>query len=134
MKMATTGKFSFEASELGNFKASELTLSEVGNLFKVVAIQRIGAKSGGWFSMDIEKFDGTKTFKDEQLPVIKYISRNDDFNFKYTATSGSLKATIEAGVVAISGTFNLEMSADADSDPQGPKKLSITNGAFDLKN
>ncbi|ANH98083.1 hypothetical protein A8L59_11930 [Pseudomonas koreensis] len=134
MQMATTGNFSFKTDAHGSFQANELTLSEVGNLFKVAAVQRINAKSSNWFSMDIEKFEGTKTFKDKQLPVIKYISRSDDFTFKYTVNSGSLTATIKAGVLAISGTLDLEMTADPDSDSQGPKTLRITDGVFDLKN
>ena len=132
--MATTGYFSFQTNAHGSFQANELTLSDVGNLFKVVAVQRIGVKSGNWFSMDIEKFEGTKPFKDSQLPVIKYISWSGDSTFKYTVASGSLTATIKAGVLAINGTLNLEMTADPDSDSQGPKTLSITDGKFDLKN
>ncbi|MBI6950659.1 MULTISPECIES: hypothetical protein [Pseudomonas] len=132
--MATIGKFNFDTSEFGKFEASELALSEVGNFFQVNVSHSMGAKFHTSLSMNIEKFEGTKTFIDAQLPVIKYTFREDDYMFRYTVKSGSLTATISAGTVKITGSFNLKMIADAGSEPTGPKEVALSNGVFELKN
>ena len=134
MQMATTGKFEFDTSEFGSFEASELDLSEVGNFFQVKVGKPTGAKFHTSLSMNIEKFEGTKTFEDAQLPVIKFISREENYMFRYTVKSGSLTATISAGTVKITGSFNLKMIADAGSEPTGPKEVALSNGVFELKN
>ena len=132
--MATTGKFEFDTSEFGSFEASELYLSEVGNFFQVKVGKPTGAKFHTSLSMNIEKFEGTKTFEDAQLPVIKFISREENYMFRYTVKSGSLTATISAEAVKITGTFDLIMTADPDSESRGPEEIVLYEGDFELEN
>ncbi|MBA5978826.1 hypothetical protein HXW87_18570 [Pseudomonas sp. Y5-11] len=132
--MATTGKFEFDTSEFGSFEASELDLSEVGNFFQVKVGKPTGAKFHTSLSMNIEKFEGTKTFEDAQLPVIKFISREENYMFRYTVKSGSLTATISAEAVKITGTFDLIMTADPDSESRGPEEIVLYEGDFELEN
>jgi hypothetical protein len=132
--MATTGKFEFDTSEFGSFEASELDLCEVGNFFQVKVGKPTGAKFHTSLSMNIEKFEGTKTFEDAQLPVIKFISREENYMFRYTVKSGSLTATISAEAVKITGTFDLIMTADPDSESRGPEEIVLYEGDFELEN
>jgi hypothetical protein len=132
--MATTGKFEFDTSEFGSFEAIELDLSEVGNFFQVKVGKPTGAKFHTSLSMNIEKFEGTKTFEDAQLPVIKFISREENYMFRYTVKSGSLTATISAEAVKITGTFDLIMTADPDSESRGPEEIVLYEGDFELEN
>ncbi|WP_192564819.1 hypothetical protein [Pseudomonas gozinkensis] len=131
--MATTGSFIFQASALGNFRANKFSLSEVGNVIKVDVSDYIGPRGYSTLTMEFERFKGTKTFKDEQLPKIIYHVLTDSYNFSYTQKSGSLTVTIEEYVLRVHGVFNLEMAASPDSDTAGPKKIDLTNGVFDMK-
>ncbi|MCX2546485.1 hypothetical protein [Pseudomonas sp. COW5] len=133
--MATTGSFTFETNKHGNFRANKLALSEVGKVIKVDVSDVIGPKGYSTLTMEFERFKGTKTFKDELLPTIRFHVLTDSYNFFYTEKSGSLTVTIEEEeVLKIHGMFNLEMAASPDSDPAGPKQIDLTNGVFNMKN
>ncbi len=131
--MATMGKFEFTSDAWKTTQANALDLKEEGSLYKVRA-QRVVGKNREVFDLGFPKREGTNKFDCSELTSVKYVFVNDDYTFRFTAKSGSLTATSVGGTVAVTGTFNFEMTADPDSDSQGPKTLSITNGVFDLKN
>ncbi|WP_202368013.1 hypothetical protein [Pseudomonas sp. MWU318] len=133
MEMATTGYFEFSSDKWGTTQANKLELTEDGPAYRVLAKREVG-KSMEWFYLDFPKREGKHTFVFSELLAVKYLFRSDDYTFRFTGKSGSLTATSVGGAVAVTGTFNFEMTADPDSDSQGPKTLSITNGKFDLKN
>ncbi len=131
--MATTGKFEFTSDAWGTTAANQVDLKEEGALYKVRAMRVVG-KNREAFYLDFPKREGSHTFAFSELSLVKYEFFNDDYVYRFTGKSGSLKTTSVAGAVAVNGAFSFEMSADADSDPAGPKTLAITKGVLDLKN
>lgn len=127
------GTFEFTSDVWKTTQANALDLKEESSLYKVRA-QRVVGKNREMFDLGFPKREGTNKFDFSELSSIKYVFFNDDYTFRFTGKSGSLTATSAGGAVAVTGTFNFEMTADPDSDSQGPTTLSITDGKFDLKN